>query len=652
MAAGTAGASQPVMLGELDDGSVLLFVSSDGSGAQKMVRTRRVFATPQVVGEVRGVLSELTLQRIDCNARIQETVRMEWYGDTGATGEPLRALDVPASLRQQFVVGPQDRNIVAIVWTTACAPMLATRTPPRQPAAPATPASPLAAPAPASGEGRTRNDGWADDPGTRVAVPQARDRDRDRNPPAWPDPRGPGSGEAPPEQAREPGGPIAASRPFASSVFTLGTMGRLAEFIYFDENQDRFLNAVAAKVAAGRAQLPNGGGMLQALAQRANTRIDKKHRHYQEAMADKAAFLARESLVSVRLPAMAAPPISAFRAELYEHTPSGELILVFRGSQEPLDWVSNLWLGVDLLSLEAPHYLAARELTERLVRLGKKPIVVGHSLGGGMAQYVGQMYGLKVVAFNSSPLPARYIPAKATTVPQNIKLFSAVEFNHMAQQDKGRADPVSLRIPNFTEALAAQRGADADAGLAKAHQHLVAPVCVLSRPNPFRLEDEDAAAAEVVNGAFYPSAIGYMLTGKVAHAAAEVAIEQAIGQKTRSYLSAPVWQPDSNSAFDKRVSGYARKLVANAGIEEYLAARAIGKMGSVLYNAGFGSMWQAAKVTGTAVAATVGKLEFGLALMPHSMARFNRGMQAELGSDVFTAKAITAQCQTPAATYR
>jgi putative lipase involved disintegration of autophagic bodies len=39
-------------------------------------------------------------------------------------------------------------------------------------------------------------------------------------------------------------------------------------------------------------------------------------------------------------------------------------------------------------------------LVSALRKRGDAPLVVGHSLGGGMAQYVGFKFGLKVVGFN------------------------------------------------------------------------------------------------------------------------------------------------------------------------------------------------------------------------------------------------------------
>jgi hypothetical protein len=657
VAATALAAPDPAMLGRFEDGSTLYLASSDGAGNLRLVRTRRVYPAPRHVGQFSGVLSEIAWQRIDCVTRTHETERMEWYDNADASGRPLQEFDVPPALRQTLVVRADDRSVAGALVNAACAagatvlagqPAAPVRPQPAAPVRPGAPAGPGAFPAP----GTTPADPAA-------SAPTGWPGDNGNAPPA---PRGPGGGMQPPGRSPAPPGPylpqsppgptgtIADQRPFPESVFTLGTMGRLAQYVYFDQEQLALLSAAADTMARAQARLVPGS-VMKSLVDTAAAHNDKARDRYQAALAAKQAMLASESLVSEPLPALPAKPISAFRAELYRHVPTGQLILVFRGSQEGLDWLSNLWLGVDLLSIESPHYQAARELAERIVRSGRKPVVVGHSLGGGMAQYVGQLHGLKTVAFNSSPLPARYIPARHDNAPDNIRLFSAIEFYDQPNNTVTRADPVSLRLPKLAEELSAWFGTAPDDGLVKAHQHLVAPVCVASRPQPFRNEEEDEALARRINHMLYPSVMGYLITGQPMKGALEQGMQVWISKEVGRQLSDPVWQPASRSAFDKRVSDYAKKEVASAAIDAFHAAQGAARMGNIVYNSAFGSMWKAASTMGKAVGKTMFKVELGLQFMPHSMERFNRGMQAEVGNDVFVAKSITAQCQPPAATY-
>lgn len=643
-------AAEPVKLGQLGDGSTLYLAARDGSGSQRLVRTLRVFPEPRKIGEVSGVVAEIDWQRADCAARTFEAERLEWYGNAQAQGKPLQEFDIPPSLRQVVSVQADDRSAVGVIWNAVCLDAVRMAVRPAAPAQPqpAVPQPPVGRPQPVPAPVRPLPAEPPERFGDNGAMPY---------PPA---PRGPDNGRWPPEQdvpairpepPRQPeGGTLASQRPFPESVFTLGTMGRLAQYIYYDQEQAALLAAVSDTIARAQPRMVPGT-VMKGLVDVAGVRNDKERSRYQAALAEKDAMLAREALVSEPLPQLPAKPISAFRAELYRHVPSGELILVFRGSQEGLDWLSNAWLGFDLLSIEAPHYQAARDLTERIVRSGRKPIVVGHSLGGGMAQYVGQMFDLKVVAFNSSPLPARYIPAKYPKAPKNLRLFSAIEFYDQPNNTTARADPVSLGLPKLAEAIAIWRGVTPEDSLIKAHQHLVLPVCVASRPHPFRNEEEDEKLARLINNALYPSAIGYMLSGSPMKGAMEQGMQVWIGKEVGRQLSDPAWQPASRNPFDKRVSEHAKKLVATAAIDAFHAAQGAAKMGSVLYNTAFGSIWKAAGTMGKSFAVTMGKVEIGLLFMPHSMERFNRGMQAEVGADVFLARTVNAQCQPPASTY-
>ena len=230
-------------------------------------------------------------------------------------------------------------------------------------------------------------------------------------------------------------------------------MGRLAEYIYVDQTGLAFHEAAADKSERIRyAALQDG--QAHPLLEEAARRWSRRATAYRERMAYKDAFLQQQQLKAVRLPTVSPAPPKAFRAELYQQAPSGDYILVFRGTQERSDWLTNAWSGVDLGAIEAPHYRAASDLVSALRKQHITPLVVGHSLGGGLAQYVGYKFGLKVVGFNSAPLPRRYFTGGAGTSTQYIRLFSAIEFMPQsgaqpgAQPAEGSPDPVSISIPN------------------------------------------------------------------------------------------------------------------------------------------------------------------------------------------------------------
>lgn len=657
LALGSAMAADvPVKLSVLADGSTVYLLSVDSSTSPLLARIRRVFPAPRTIGEVDGALSEVAWQRIDCRARTSQTDRLAWFTNAEATGEPLQELELPTQLREPVFVRPGENSAFGSILDTVCGtkladasrrlppvaapPVQAGQVPPMPPGAPRLPApsSPVVADAPAYPS-----------PGGPGAGPAPRPGSQDG--PVPPRQQTPPSGPNPTDGMRPPGvGPIADVRPFPDSVFTLGTMGQLAEFVYYDPDRLKVLATAGERMSELEGELVNGS-IFREVVRGAIARNDKERLGYGAALANKQAMLDRASLVVERLPQLQPRPISSFRAELYRHAPSGQLILVFRGSQEPLDWFSNIWLGLDLGSIEAPHYDAARRLAEQVIKTGKRPIVVGHSLGGGMAQYVGHRFGLPVVAFNSSPLPARYIPSNGQPSPDKVRLFSAIEYQGSPDRFVTRADPVSLSMPRFAESTAETLGyVPGEAGL-KAHQHIVMPVCVISRPEPFRTEEEQAQTNKIVNSAMNPSVLGYVAFGKPMMGAMEKGMEMWISKSVGNQLRTRGWQPDSNQPFDINVSKRMKEVVTDVAIDAFHNTQGAARMGKAVYDSTFGDIWKAAGAFGKAALKVAAKTEFHAMLLPHSMARFNRGMQTAVNDDVFLAQPVAEQCRKTATTY-
>ena len=83
-----------------------------------------------------------------------------------------------------------------------------------------------------------------------------------------------------------------------------------------------------------------------------------------------------------------------FRAVLVE---SGSRILSFSGTDQITDWGDNIQQGLGGYSAQ---YLGALALAARV----RPDIVVGHSLGGGLASYVGIYQGRKTATVNPAAL--------------------------------------------------------------------------------------------------------------------------------------------------------------------------------------------------------------------------------------------------------
>lgn len=86
--------------------------------------------------------------------------------------------------------------------------------------------------------------------------------------------------------------------------------------------------------------------------------------------------------------------VLSFRAVLIE---GEKKILSFSGTDEGLDWLDNVQQGLTGLSAQ---YLGALGLASRV----NPDIVIGHSLGGGLASYVGIYQGRQTATVNPAPL--------------------------------------------------------------------------------------------------------------------------------------------------------------------------------------------------------------------------------------------------------
>ncbi len=86
----------------------------------------------------------------------------------------------------------------------------------------------------------------------------------------------------------------------------------------------------------------------------------------------------------------------SFRAILVK-SPSRQRILSFAGSDDSGDWLDNIMYG--LTGMSRQHYIAVK-LASRL----RPSIVVGHSLGGGLASFVASYNRLPAFTINPAPL--------------------------------------------------------------------------------------------------------------------------------------------------------------------------------------------------------------------------------------------------------
>lgn len=663
-------ASEPVLLAQLANGGSLYVLGQDDQGPVKRVQLRTVYASPVTRGGFDNVLSTVSVERIDCVKQQAVTERVSIYANPEASGDALASTDLAVSDGNAVAIDPRSNTALAKVFVTVCRSMeTASRTPAPSPTvphvalapeAPGGQAGPVVTPiaqAPAQGAAAVAPARALPSPAPLSPAPQA--ADNSGSPP--PAPPGPPEPQVPlaPQKRGEAGGVLAESKPFAGTTFTLGVMGLLAEYVYYDKEHLDFLRAVRDKLQRGREAYADADGQRRPLFDTSFAQVDHEVRDYEAKLAEKQRFLTAANLVPVRLPEVSPTLWASFRGELYKHGPSEETVLVFRGTASALDWLTNLWMGVDLFEFEAPNYVAARKLTDEVLKRGFKPIVVGHSLGAGMAQYVGVHSGLRVVGFNSSPLPERYISSRPAD-PRQIRLFSAIETDgegaagNTNTPNRFRPDPVSISFPNFGEWV--NHSAMVDGEFVKAHQHLVKPLCVLSRPVPFMTQQESEQRKALVSSftakGMFTGVLSPGLLNLHKTAPAEQGVVLALKASVKKGMNNPVWRPDSSSAFDKAVAAEVVERVQVAAVKVYqntFTTASVARTGAEII---WGSTWKGLLDVGVTAAKTAGaNMLMTHGLMPHAMDRFNRGMQAALSSDVFEANVVLARCAAPTSIY-
>ncbi len=112
---------------------------------------------------------------------------------------------------------------------------------------------------------------------------------------------------------------------------------------------------------------------------------------------------------------------SGMQAGLYSDQDSGDLVLAFRGTEScdfPCSFSETKELVLDVAAdslltfgQDGPQFDHAVSYAQDVVNRhqGRRIIVTGHSLGGGLAQAVGATFGLETFAFNSAPVPDDFI---------------------------------------------------------------------------------------------------------------------------------------------------------------------------------------------------------------------------------------------------
>ncbi len=197
-----------------------------------------------------------------------------------------------------------------------------------------------------------------------------------------------------------------------------GTERYSANFILSQENNLSFFELIASSVYINPDFVPNTTwkpyGMLNPGERRA---VDLLGRSIPYAKIADAVYDFDNVLVDTWDLIEEESKSSGMQAAVYSDQDTGDLVLAFRGTETCSFPCSFKETGVFLLDAAAdtlltfgedgPQFKHAFNFAEEVISRypDRKIIVTGHSLGGGLAQAVGAVFGLETFAFNSAPVP-------------------------------------------------------------------------------------------------------------------------------------------------------------------------------------------------------------------------------------------------------
>lgn len=601
-----ANANHPELIGTWPNGDRIFLESVSSGFPVRNVLTRTVYGVPVEFEGVRGVLSQRTEQQINCSRRTLSLIQISGFSDAAAESVPLIQLNsaqlstTPLSLAEADVGSPAYQ-----VWHRVCGPS--------RKGDEEVPSSPVHA---AQSTDPAESDSAPAGNGPSTTVP--------REKPRAPEYTGTNN---PAPASNDRYAPISDTRPFSDSRFSLGQLAGLANNAYIDRQIIETSRAALERFEIIRNDF-RPEGMEKALLAGAYQRQSETLSMLEQRFRDKQALLQQLDLhpatpdnISAYLGQISNQWIlRGFRAEIYQTGDARDYVIVFRGTTTAGDWANNLWVGVDLAQIESPSYQTAEKVVTMFMAAHPKarPLVVGHSLGGGLAQYVGNKFGLRTVAFNSAPLPARYITLARHRNPDNIKVFTSVYRSMLSENFV--PDPVSISVPKVFTANAF-----------KSRAHIVKPVCILSQPNPPLSNEEDIAYANDIAGiVFSPAILSGIQIGET------IAIHQLWTRAANALMSHPVWQnrhPDLNAEIIATNAQHALKK--EVGQHTQVEAGLSGA-GHVLFDAFTGRTGKALKTLAIKSAFATVKINLRQHYMAHLMDRFVRGMTEVSNADALS----------------
>jgi len=171
------------------------------------------------------------------------------------------------------------------------------------------------------------------------------------------------------------------------------------------------------------------------------------------------AYTNKDGGLLARYPLIGYEPKDCFGAML-SGVEDGSFILTFRGTivSSVTSWLQDVQQA---FNLDTSQYDQAIELSKKLKQLGAELLLVGHSLGGGLAACASYATGLRAVTFNAAGLSPRYkngTPGSITNyfIPGDI----LTTIQQATSLPDAAGEQVAFNPPDLPESPIARHGID------------------------------------------------------------------------------------------------------------------------------------------------------------------------------------------------
>lgn len=440
----------------------------------------------------------------------------------------------------------------------------------------------------------------------------------------------------PPESILRPlyspvGRTISDNKVSADDTLTLGQMARLVNYSYVTESDIEIstetihkLEFVSKQYEQRSYQPQNTKTLSQRIAMGARDAENKRLNRLNREINAKRIFLSELGLRPVALSETQRKIFSEttkirehFGVEIYQLESTEKFFITIRAGRDTVDLVKLLWKdSIPETAIENQLYQPAFLLAEDFIHTnpGAQVTVLGHGVGGSMAQSIAVRSGVRAVVFNSYPVPT-WIADKATgDLKKNIIEYSAV-YPFVSKKISYIPDPISIKYNDPVDI--------ALDNFRYLRRHINRPRCVFIEPDPW-LNEEETEYLSLTQGAvgvvFSPALLDPKQAAELAlfwggaHALAKKISEDSIWSSPAG--NAPVKSVKLNGEHQLHDDA-TRKALAAAGF--------VGSM-HVAWDIKNGRFVKAGKTVAIKAGIKSGLALYKRTIMAHSMDRFVRGL--------------------------